>query len=333
VVNTDTYSYAFNGPGAVAMTITSGPQGVTTSVTQPTWTGTATSPVGSPITGVTGEIDSLGATAATITTGLGTDSVTWSWTAPAVVVNGSHSVAFVATDFAGGTGTIGTTFTENGTPLLITGAVTNPTASTIVVTFNGPVTCPNDGAAWSFTNTYIGPGFGVVGTASPTSVSTGPGVDQCSLNFPAIGSNDYGPLSYTEPALVINRVVGNPGPALASNPTTGVVDATAPTLASVASAPGNTVTLTYSEPILCSTVAPTGIDYNVSLNGTPDIISAAACGGIITHGSSVTVVLTVSVATVATEAIIASNDGIGGRTVTDAYGNYETLNSVFGTVS
>jgi hypothetical protein len=80
-------------------------------------------------------------------------------------------------------------------------------------------------------------------------------------------------------------------------------------------------------------VAPTGIDYNVSLNGTPDIISAAACGGIITHGSSVTVVLTVSVATVATEAIIASNDGIGGRTVTDAYGNYETLNSVFGTVS
>ena len=254
---TDTYNYV----GAPVITFLTGP-GITagespTADTTPTWTGTATSPVGDTISNVSCWIDGGAHSDAALTYFPGpgaSDSANWTWTAPANVINGPHSIVCTAKDSPDGytTSTAALPFVEDGEPLLITSATTDPGTNSILVTFNGPVTCPNtalDDSAWSFTNTYTGPGAGVVGTASPTSITTGSlASDSCSLNFPAIDSNDYGPLAYTEPALAVNQVVGNPGPALASNPVTAVADATAPTLASVASVGGtSTVTLTYTE--------------------------------------------------------------------------------------
>jgi hypothetical protein len=308
----------------------------TTTNTDPTWTGTATVAGTATESTVQANFNDEGFSTAgvSITSGSGTNNVAWTYTPTASegapLANGTYTLSFEVTDSDGSSATSsGFSFTATGSTLSITGAFTAPgpigTAG-IVVSFNNPVTCPNtagDDAAWVYMTTYTGPGNIGVGPSSPTSiVQSGP--DGCFLvSAVAFSPDEYGTLTYTQPGTNSDRVVGNPGPLLASTSTPVTADSD-PSLSSVAATTiPQRITVTYSQPILCTTVS-TG-DYTVTLNGVMTNVTGAVCNGTIVGDSSSTVALTVS-STFGLDAVAVTNGG----SVTTQEGNHETVNTVSG---
>jgi len=321
------------GTGTPTITVSTGPTSGSTSQNPPTWTGTATTPnSGATISGggIKASIDSgaFSATGVTITSGSGTNNVSWSFTPTAPLTNASHTIQFEATDSVPRSGFTGVfTFSETGPPALVSGA-TNIGAKTIVATFNQPVDCSTSTVAeWSFTDNYTGPAK--AGPSNPaTAVAGGPGATQCTITFTNTGGNftneDFGPLSYTPP--VAGGQVQNSADTANAVGGSVTVPATAqPIMTSDANAHTTTVTVTYNVAILCTSVT-TG-NYSVTVNGVADAVTAVTCpgtGGSNAGGNSTTVDLTITTAPTA-GANVTVHSGGG---VTDQFGTHETATSV-----
>lgn len=313
------------------------PSGPSTNQTAPVWTGTATSGPGSTVTSVIGTVKSTApgescaagcSSPVTVLTGAGTSSVSWTFTSPLSLENGTYKVTFTVSDTSGGVLAVTGYFVEGGTVPAITGAVVNARAGTITVSFNENVSCPSAGAsAWGYTNSYAGqPGAGTA-TGSPTSV-TSSGSTTCVLNFSGTtGSNDYGPVVYTQPGSnqVVSSVAG--GPLLPSSTVTAT-DTSAPSMFTVSGvALSGTLTLTYDEAVRCSTLngSGPGTDYEVWLNGVQVVVANETCTGT----NNATVTLTVPASDMAVSGMTILVDGGLGH-VADAFGNVEHLDTVTG---
>lgn len=339
--------FGYFGPVSPTITAVTGPcvgtTICTTSNTSNTWTGTAaaTAP-GATITscasGVQASLDGapFSCTGVTITSGNGTASVAWSYTQSGLS-NGTHTVQFRVIDSLGGTSATLTYFPiENGHSVNLISAVTDPSgfgnvfgSPGIILTFDGPVSCPDSGsAAWNFTNAYIGPGATVGGSApeawdSASGFST-LGPNQCDLDYlfsGGVSSNDFGTIAYTPP-LPADQVTGNPGPALAAIASHSVTENTLPQFATLASTTAVvTITVTYDEPILCSTLAAGGTDFTVTVNAIADAVVSAACVSP-TGGSSDTVNIVLLVAPVTGTTVRVTSSG---NTVSDQASNFQTI--------
>jgi hypothetical protein len=232
----DVYSYA----PSVQIAFTSGPgvptSGSPTAVEQPTWTGTATSPPLTTITHVMCDINLTTATAGTINTGGGTDSVTWSWTAPSLVGDGLSSVSCTATDSSSVTGTVGTSFVETGNPLLITSVATGLLAPWSAV--SGPadggntVTITGTGFGYAtgvFFGGFAATSFIVVSNTEITAVAPGgtAGLADVTVTNEIPSASNAEPYTYVGP-LATAVVFANHG-------VSGSMD------------PGDTITITYDE--------------------------------------------------------------------------------------
>jgi hypothetical protein len=232
----DVYSYA----PSVQIAFTSGPgvptSGSTTAVEQPTWTGTATSPPLTTITGVTCDINGTTDTAGTIDTGGGTDSVTWSWTAPSLVGDGLATVSCTATDSSSVTGFVDTTFVETGNPLLITSVATGLLApwSAISGPADGGNTVSITGTGFGYATGVFFGGFAatsfiVVSNTEITAVAPGgtAGAADVTVTNDVPSASNAEPYSYVGP-LATAVVFANHG-------VSGSMD------------PGDTITITYDE--------------------------------------------------------------------------------------
>jgi hypothetical protein len=151
--------------------------------------------------------------------------------------------------------------------------------------FDG-MTCPAGSAGdFTFADSYTGPGKAasstdpVTATAAATSpISASP---ECEVTFdsePAVfGSNDFGTLTYTKPGspTTSNAVFGN---GFAPTASTVAPDMSAPTLGEVVLLIySTTFEVTYSEPVLCSSVVRG--DYSGTFDGATESIGTAACDG------------------------------------------------------
>jgi hypothetical protein len=338
-----------------AIAIATGPgAGSTTSNTTPTWTGTASTNSGATITscapGVQANLDFAGfsCSGVTIISGNGTANVSWSYTPTGALGNGDHCLNFQVTDSLTNSANTGTfCFTENGAPLNLVSAITDPSGvynyfsiPGILLTFDGPVYCPNtagDAAAWSFSNTYDGPGPKSAGGAAGgvwDSSSFFPffgGTNQCELTgfTGGIQVNDYGAIAYAQPATASDQVKGNPGPVLASQSHASpfVTENSPPQFASLSTTNASTtITVTYAESILCSSLDANGSDFSVTVAGVADAVVSAACAGTITAGQSVTVNIVLLTAPVTgTAVVVTSQAGGDGNTVRDKFGNFQPI--------
>jgi len=102
--------------------------------------------------------------------------------------------------------------------------------------------------------------------------------------------------------------------------------APAPSMSSAhITAASTTLTITYDEPVLCSTVDADGSDYTVKINNgtTADVVTAAACAG--TTNTTVTLTLTTAPAAASGTATVTAKNGTDTNTVTDQPGNAEPV--------
>jgi len=210
----------------------------------------------------------FGGTPATVNTNNGS---TINVTAPPGTANTTVPVVVTNPGEAGSTAAPGG-YTYDANALAIT-SITRASATTFSVVFNNStVTCPNTAAAkaaWVFTNTDDGADpDGGQATGSPTSITSGPATNQCTLTYPAVGTNDFGTMAYSQPPLAADQVSATSGGALpSSNPT--VSDNTNPVMTGVvaAAAGTNTVTVTMSEGIQCGDLGNN--DFTVTVDGAP----------------------------------------------------------------
>jgi len=200
----------------------------------------------------------------------------------------------------GGSVTSNNAYTYTAGAPTITSVVTDPVGSRLIVTFSqSGMTCPNTAnalASWVFTNqdnpNSVGNDQdGGQATGSPTSVAVNGGnTAQCFLNYAAVGTNDYGTLAYAQPAAAADQAHSAGGPVPSSNP--NVTESTTPTFNSVAvvstaSAGTGQPTLTFSEPVKCSSVSAG--DFTATLNGGNDAVLAVTCTG--TDNATITLTL------------------------------------------
>jgi hypothetical protein len=182
------------------------------------------------------DINLTTATAGTINTGGGTDSVTWSWTAPSLVGDGLSSVSCTATDSSSVTGTVGTSFVETGNPLLITSVATGLLAPWSAV--SGPadggntVTITGTGFGYAtgvFFGGFAATSFIVVSNTEITAVAPGgtAGPADVTVTNEIPSPSNAEPYSYVGP-LATAVVFANHG-------VSGSMD------------PGDTITITYDE--------------------------------------------------------------------------------------
>jgi hypothetical protein len=281
----DIYNYA----PAVVATFTGGP-GITagqnpTTVAQPTWTGTATSASSFTVTGIACSIDGVATTAGTITGGSGTDSVTWSWTAPTAVVDGSHSVQCEATDSDSNSGnTAVVDFIEDGNALAITSLSSGLAAAPYSLT-SGPADGGNNvvitGTGFGDNHSELTVTFGGVAASSftinsntqITAVPAG-GTDLAVGGAEAQVTNAYDspgtPLAYTYVGPeVLTMALANGGASLS-----GTFD------------PGDTITITYSEAMNPATMGIAGLSAGGPVTLPVSLLSVL--GGTGTLGSFVT---------------------------------------------
>ncbi|MGO9150646.1 MAG: beta strand repeat-containing protein [Acidimicrobiales bacterium] len=284
----DIYNY---GP-AVVVAITGGP-GVTagenpTTVTQPTWTGTATTASVFTIFGASAvecSIDGVTTTPGTITGGPGTDSVTWSWTAPSPVVDGSHTVSCNVTDSDSNTGYSATVdWTETGNALAITSLSSGLTAAPYSLV-SGPADGGNNvvitGTGFGDNHSELTVTFGGVAASSfvinsntqITAVPAG-GTDLAVGGAEAQVTNAYDtpgtPLAYTYVGPQVQTVAGaNGGASLL-----GTFD------------PGDTITITYSEAMNPATMGIAGLSAGGPVTLPVSLLSVLGATG--TLGSFVT---------------------------------------------
>lgn len=194
-------------------------------------------------------------------------------------------VAFTFT--ATGTGGGGGDDTGNGdvTTPSIESIVTDPAASTLVVTFDEPVLCPTAApgvAAWSFTNNSV--------AESATQASGSPNVvdapvtatTACELQYSVEGieDGDFGTMSYTQPAVAEDRVRTTAGVPLPTVTGFRVSDGVIPTYTGLTAKSGDqTLTVRFSEPVLCLSIQAS--DFEVEVDGTlqPGVVSSIDCEG------------------------------------------------------
>ncbi|MFP4636176.1 MAG: hypothetical protein ACLFRD_09960, partial [Nitriliruptoraceae bacterium] len=152
--------------------------------------------------------------------------------------------------------------------------VTDPANDRLVVSFTAPVTCPDTTearATWDFYNPSVEEDGSSQASGAPDSVSQpdgGPDED-CYLEYSSEGieDGDFGRLDY-EPSGGADDVHDDNGWELAAFSNEDVVDFVAPTFESVEvgiTTKEDVLTLTFSEPILCSSIGES--DFELEVNG------------------------------------------------------------------
>jgi len=281
VAETDTFTLAAAAVQAPTITLVTGPTGgATTTASQPTWTGTAQAFQGRtiPAGGITASVDggAFSAAGVTQTSGTGTANVSWSFTPTVPLSDAAHTVTFKVTDSGANTATTGPhNFVVNASPPAITSAVIDPVANTIRVVYNQAIDCNGTGgssaltgAAFSYNDQSVANDDDGAGTAITTVDGT-----TCDVTFGDLTADDFGTLTYTQPALAASRVQDTSGTDAPSQ-SIAAQDVTAPTMTSVvAGAVGtNTVTVNMSEPIRCNDL---GIDdFTVMVDGGARTVTA-----------------------------------------------------------
>ena len=166
-------------------------------------------------------------------------------------------------------------------PPEIDSVVTDPANDLLLVTFDQPVVCPAitaGAAAWLFSNDSIDDGSGHASGIPDSVTQDGAPSSTCSLVYDGsgAGNGDFGTLSYTQPGDEGARVISEAGVPLQSTTGLTVVDGVAPTFEGVAGNDGSAVlSLTFSEPIACSTVGAG--QFAVTVDGTPAGIASVGC--------------------------------------------------------
>lgn len=151
----------------------------------------------------------------------------------------------------------------------------------------------------NFSGTTGNTGMSTAGTCASCSASQGP----FSTELAVTAGSTY--------ALIINNWSANAtGYTLAFTSTAGhasITDVTAPTLTSMTNNCNNTVTLSFSEPIKCTSIAANGSDFTISGGGTITAASGTGCGTGLT--SSVTLTYTAPSTGTYTIGIATGSDG------------------------
>ena len=289
---------------APTLAITAGPaDGTSTTATRPGWSGSAADD-GS-VARVEVAIDGGAfATTGVTCTGCGTISATWTFTAPTGLGDGVHTFAFRSVDnaalvsaSAGRSVRIDTTAPSAA---IGSGPADAGLVATATPTYGG--TAADNGSGVARVEASIdGGAFSATGVAC-----TGCGTASAAWTFtPSTGlSEATHTLSF--------RSVDNVGLNSALSSRTVTVDVTAPALSSVAATGGNgQATLTFVEPVVCSSVA--AADFSTTVAGLSDGVTAATCSGT----SSTSIVLMLAAAPAGGAAVTVSVTGA----VSDAAGN------------
>jgi hypothetical protein len=158
----------------------------------------------------------------------------------------------------------------------IASVVTDPAANRLLVTFTLPVICPSATAPWYFANnSVVESGSHALGAPSSVSQTSAPSIT-CALGYARVENGDFGGLTYTQPALEVDRVRTAEGVPLATTMNVRVTDNVAPTFVSAAGFIGSAVlSLGFSEPIACSTMATT--EFAVTVNGVAVAVQSYGC--------------------------------------------------------
>jgi hypothetical protein len=175
-------------------------------------------------------------------------------------------------DGTGGTGGGGSTTQVPA----IASVVTDPAANRLLVTFTLPVICPSATAPWYFANnSVVESGSHAQGAPSSVTQTATPSTT-CALGYARVENGDFGGLTYTQPASDVDRVRTAEGVPLATTMNVRVTDNVAPTFVSAAGFVGSAVlSLAFSEPIACSTMATT--EFVVTVNGASVAVQSYGC--------------------------------------------------------
>jgi hypothetical protein len=182
-------------------------------------------------------------------------------------------------------------------------SIINVGTKTVTAVYNEAMNCNggNTIAAGRYTYTNAASTGQAGGPFTGSNIANGPGPNSCVITFNSavnFTAGDAGTLTYTRGgggACGANQVCdidpGSPAEALTETAQSSI--AGSPDITSVvATAGGNTITLTYDEPVLCSTVdnsVPITDDYTVQVNGTGKAITSATCLG--TNDNTIVLVL------------------------------------------
>ena len=180
----------------------------------------------------------------------------------------------------------------------ISSVITEPESDRLVVTFDQEVICPTTtagAAAWSFSNSSVDDGSGHASGVPDSVEQDAAPSETCSLVYSTdgVGNGDFGTLSYTQPGDDAARVTSESGLPLPTTTDATVVDGVAPTFEGVAGHAGSGVlSLTFSEPIACSTIGTS--QFSVTVDGAQVVVDSTGCTAPASSTPAITLASTVS---------------------------------------
>jgi hypothetical protein len=294
----------FLGTGP-AMTVTSGPAaGAVTSTTMPSYGGTAVASLAT-VTRVEARIDSGPSTTnGVVCTGCGTASASWTWAPLSPLGDGTHTITFSGADSYGDVSTLSRTLVvDTGAPsIAITGGPADAgSTNSAQPTWNGTAT---DGAG------VAGVQAGIDGGALSSSGVTCTACNTASVTWKFTPPSPLpdGPHTVTVRA---TDVTGNLSPPVSRSVTIDTARPTYDTLTAVNGSATVTVTVSFSEPLACSSVGKA--DFSATVNGASRTVTAAAC----TTPSDASIDLTLKTAVRTGDTLVVTLKG----TVSDVVGN------------
>src|SRR5581483_2151908 len=235
-----------------ALAITAGPpDGTSSTVTTATWSGTATAATGGIVARIEVSIDGgTFGTGGLACSGCGGSGATWTFTTPAPLGQGPHTFDFRGVDGVG----------DSAAPLRRTYTV-DLSPPTLDVTGG----LADGGTGNDATPTYNGAAFGTAGVSC-----TGCGTGSATWSWTApVGLSD-GPHS------VAFQAVDGAGFASPAISRSLMLDTVAPAYLSL-SAPGGALVASFSEPLVCTSVARA--DFSATVNGASRTVKTVTCTG------------------------------------------------------